>query len=71
MVTLQLSEEDARFLCGQLDQQLAHVESELVHTDKHEMQHELARDLERLHHVLAKLRRAVEEGKTERVAELR
>jgi tRNA isopentenyl-2-thiomethyl-A-37 hydroxylase MiaE len=61
MITLQLSREDAGFLRGQLEQQLGHVENELVHTDQHQMQHELARDLERLRAMVARLKSATDE----------
>lgn len=61
MITLQLSQDDARFLRGQLERQLAHVDDELVHTDKREMQRELARDVARLRAVLAQLTSATEE----------
>lgn len=48
MVTMQLSSEDARFLCQQLSAQAKHIEHELVRTDTPTMQHDLAGDLERL-----------------------
>ncbi|MBX3199553.1 MAG: hypothetical protein KF850_36525 [Labilithrix sp.] len=55
MITLQLSLDDARFLCGQLGRHLERVDDELVHTDKREMQRELARDVARLRAVLRQL----------------
>ena len=61
MVTLQLNQDDARFLCGQLERQLAHVDDELVHTDRREMQRELARDAARLRAVLQQLESATTE----------
>ncbi|MBX3265035.1 MAG: hypothetical protein KIS78_17920 [Labilithrix sp.] len=66
MITLQLSLDDARFLCGQLERQLARVDDELVHTDKREMQRELARDVARLRAVLRQLESATREGATAR-----
>jgi hypothetical protein len=55
MVTLFLSEADARFLGEQLGRQADHLENELVHTDKREMQRELAQEVERLRGILAKI----------------
>lgn len=48
MISLELTEEDGAFLLEQLAIHRARVENELVHTDKHNLQHELARDLNRL-----------------------
>ncbi|HVH46385.1 MAG TPA: hypothetical protein VM925_28785, partial [Labilithrix sp.] len=61
MITLQLTQDDARFLCTQLERQLAHIDDELVHTDKREMQRELARDVARLRSVLGQLTGAAQE----------
>jgi hypothetical protein len=69
MIILQLSQDDARFLCGQLERQLAHIDDELVHTDKRQMQRELARDVARLRGFLTQLRRATEEEAALRSAE--
>lgn len=46
--TFTLSTEDAGFLREQLQSQIAHLDDELVHTDKRRMQRALARDIERL-----------------------
>ncbi len=59
MITLQLTTDDAAFLAEQLASRVRHVENELVHTDKHEMQTEIARDLERLERLHARLAHAV------------
>jgi len=48
MIALQVTHDEAAFLAEQLRRHAQTVENELVHTDKHSMQHELARDLERL-----------------------
>jgi hypothetical protein len=45
---IELSPEEARFLDRQLVRHLEHMENELVHTDKQQMQHDLARDVERM-----------------------
>jgi len=63
MITLQLTHDDARFLCAQLERQLAHIDDELVHTDNRQMQRELARDVDRLRMVLGRLVRATQEEK--------
>jgi len=57
---LELSNEDARFLKDQLTRHAARVEDELVHTDKHELQHALARDAQRLRQILGRLEGALE-----------
>lgn len=61
-VTLQLPEDDARFLLSQLGRLEQTVESELVHTDAPQMQHELAADLRRVQAVRAQLASAIEVG---------
>jgi hypothetical protein len=48
MFNVALSLEDAEFLTAQLALQIAHVEAELVRTDRRSMQRDLAKDLERL-----------------------
>jgi hypothetical protein len=55
MLTLQLTPDDARFLCEQLERQLAHIDHELVHTDNRQMQRDLAHDVDRLRAVLGQL----------------
>ncbi|NUP11426.1 MAG: hypothetical protein HOW73_35725 [Polyangiaceae bacterium] len=60
MVTLELKDEDARFLSEQLAQQFAHVESELVHSDTRNLQRELAADLRHLESLRAALTAALD-----------
>ena len=39
---------EARLLLRHLEQHLKHLDTELVHTDKHELQHSLAREIDAL-----------------------
>ena len=48
MISFELEDDDASFLLDQLAIHHDRVENELVHTDKHSMQRELAEDLRRL-----------------------
>lgn len=48
MLSLQLTQDEARFLSNQLARGLRVLEDELVHTEAVAMQHELAVDLDRL-----------------------
>jgi hypothetical protein len=59
MISLQLNYDEAMFLSSQLERHLSKVESELVHTDSHAMQHDLARDLDRLRVLHARLSQAI------------
>jgi hypothetical protein len=59
MIALQLSRDEALFLTQQLRRHEQTVENELVHTDAHRMQHELARDLDDLRSLEERLLRAV------------
>jgi len=68
MINLELTHEEARFLLNELGRERGHVENELVHTDKHSMQAELAGDLKNLEQLVARLARAVELSKTDPVA---
>jgi hypothetical protein len=63
VITLALPAEDASFLAQQLGRQLETIENELVHTDVHRMQQELAHDLERL--------RTIRDGLTSAIADER
>jgi hypothetical protein len=45
---LELSQDEAHFLSKHLTRHIAEVENELVHTDKRQLQRDLARDLEHL-----------------------
>ena len=51
---IDLSTEDARFLHQQLARHLEEMESELVHTDKRDLQREIAADTRRLRELLAR-----------------
>jgi polyhydroxyalkanoate synthesis regulator phasin len=44
----EMTKEEARFLDAHLVRHIKSVEDELVHTDRHEMQHELAREVSAL-----------------------
>lgn len=52
---LDLSPEEARFLKEHLTAHIAQVESELVHTDKREMQRLLAADIDHLRRIERRL----------------
>ncbi len=54
---LDLSPVEADFLAVHLRRYAEHVEIDLAHTDKHELQHSLAGDLERLRAILGRLER--------------
>ena len=58
-VTFDLDE--AVFVLEQLQRHLQIVENELVHTDSHRMQHDLASDLERLRRMASRLERVIAE----------
>jgi hypothetical protein len=45
---LELSDHEAKLLKKHLGHEIRHVENELVHTDKHALQHELAREVDAL-----------------------
>lgn len=52
---IDLSIEDVRFLHQQLARHLEEVELELVHTDKRDLQREIAADARRLRAILARI----------------
>ncbi|HEY1958214.1 MAG TPA: hypothetical protein VGH28_21505 [Polyangiaceae bacterium] len=54
-MTLNLSTQDLSLLKKHLGRELAHVEQELVHTDKFELQHELAAELAKLRAIFEKI----------------
>jgi hypothetical protein len=60
MITLQLENDDAKFLADQLASRARAVEHELVHTDKRTLQADIARDLKRLEGLCERLRRTLQ-----------
>ena len=54
-MTLTLTPQEAQLLRSHLARHLAHVESELVHTDKFELQHDLAADVAKLRALVEKI----------------
>jgi hypothetical protein len=48
MVTMTLSDDDASFLLAEITRRAQDIETELVHTDARAMQHDLAKELERM-----------------------
>jgi hypothetical protein len=52
---IDLSIEDARFLHQQLTRHIEEMETEIVHTDKRDMQREIAADARRLRAILARI----------------
>jgi hypothetical protein len=65
---LDLSPAEANFLAAQLAQHIQRVETELVHTDKHQLQRSIAADLGELRNILVRLTIACS---AERAAEMR
>ena len=59
-----LTEQEARFLAQHLAMHIAHVDAELIHTDKRAMQRELAEDERKLNRVLAKIEAALQTDST-------
>jgi hypothetical protein len=57
-MNLVLSSTEADFLAAQLQRHIESVEIELAHTEKHQLQHALAADLEGLRTILERLTRA-------------
>ena len=53
--TLDLSADDLRFLADHLGRYIASLDDELVHSDKREIQHALATELDRLRRICARL----------------
>jgi hypothetical protein len=47
-MSLELTIDEARFLKGQMESRVAHLENELVHTDKFSLQHEIGVDVAKL-----------------------
>jgi len=54
-MNLDLSLDEARLLRTQLDRRISELDGELVRTDKHDLQHALARDIDTLRAVAARL----------------
>jgi hypothetical protein len=59
-VTLELSMDDARLLQRHLAWHIAEVDDELVHTEKRQMQREVARDADQLRRIESQLKRLLE-----------
>ena len=60
---VELSLNDARHLYAHLKLRLVELDDELVHTDSRQLQHDLARDAERLRAIIDELnRRAAAQG---------
>lgn len=55
-MNLELSPEEASLLATHLERHIERVDNELVHTDKRQMQRELANDEQRLVEILKRLR---------------
>ena len=54
-MNLELSSDEAQFLRDHLRSHIEDVETELIHTDKRELQRALARDVDHLHSIERKL----------------
>lgn len=59
-MNLDLTPSEARFLLEHLTRHLAHVDDELIHTDKRQMQRALAQDLHQLEVIRERLAIAVD-----------
>jgi hypothetical protein len=59
-VTLELSLDDARLLRDHLLRHIAEVDHELVHTERRQLRHEIALDVDRLRQIETRLARLVE-----------
>ena len=59
-VTLELSLDDARLLRDHLLRHIAEVDDELVHTERRQLRHEIALDVDRLRQIESRLARLVE-----------
>ncbi len=59
-ITLVLPDDDLRFLRAQLQARLRWLDDELIHTDRHEAQHALASDVDRLRALDRRLAAALE-----------
>lgn len=57
---LELTVEEAMFLKAQLTRHLGELDDELIHTDAHALQHELARDGRRLRALEERLAKLIE-----------
>jgi hypothetical protein len=53
---IDLSPIEARLLLRHLEQHIQHLDTELVHTDKHQLQHSLALEIEALRAICEKFR---------------
>ena len=56
-----LTRDEGRLLLRHLTQHIQHLDDELVHTDKRELQRSLAAELDELRSLAARLRSAAEE----------
>ncbi len=54
-ITLDLSSEDLAFLTEHLGRYVRALDDELVHSDSHQIQHDLARDVDRLRRIHGQL----------------
>ncbi|HZR80058.1 MAG TPA: hypothetical protein VFD92_03090 [Candidatus Binatia bacterium] len=54
-VTIELSRDDLQLLLRHVDRHLQHLDAELVRTDKHELQHDLALEVKRLQDIARRL----------------
>jgi len=54
-VNMELEKEDARFLYNQLVRHVETMQIELAHTEQHDLQHALVRDLERMQRITGKI----------------
>jgi hypothetical protein len=54
-MNLTLTEDEARFLKQQLLREIKEVDRELVRTDKHDLQHAIARDADKLRVIASRI----------------
>lgn len=54
-ITLELSDSETQLLATHLARHVEHLDAELVRTDKHDLQHALAREVDELRALLRRL----------------
>ena len=54
-INMELEREDARFLYDQLVRHVEAMQIELAHTEQHDLQHEISRDLTRMQRITGEI----------------
>lgn len=61
-MNVELSESQARFLKKHLEVRIDELEKEAAHTDRHDLQHALALDIDRLKEILGRVDAVIRPG---------